>query len=118
MYEKLKFVLCDDSIYVAALLLFVGVISFGLGRQSVIQIDSEPQSAGIVFMENVQTSNSEPETFMDTKVEVVTSKSGTKYHLLDCPGASQIKDENKVYFTSTETAKAAGYTAAANCPGL
>ena len=49
---------------------------------------------------------------------VVGSKSGTKYHLPDCPGAKRIKPENLVSFETIAAAKAAGYTAAANCPGL
>ncbi len=49
---------------------------------------------------------------------VVASKSGTKYHLPDCPGAKQIKESNKISFASVSAARAAGYTPAANCPGL
>ncbi|KKW30802.1 MAG: hypothetical protein UY75_C0023G0006, partial [Parcubacteria group bacterium GW2011_GWC2_52_8c] len=37
---------------------------------------------------------------------LVASKSGSAYHLLNCPGAKQIKEENKVYFaTEGETAR-------------
>lgn len=46
---------------------------------------------------------------------IVASKKGTKYHLLSCPGASQIKEENKIYFNSVEDAEKAGYTRASNC---
>jgi methylphosphotriester-DNA--protein-cysteine methyltransferase len=48
----------------------------------------------------------------------VASKNGTKYHYPWCSGAKRIKDENKVWFDTVEQARAAGYTPAANCPGL
>ena len=50
--------------------------------------------------------------------QVVASKNGTKYHLPWCPGAKQIKDENKITFISAEEARVQGYTPAANCPEL
>jgi hypothetical protein len=52
------------------------------------------------------------------ETQLVGSKNGTKYHLVTYPGAKQIKEENKVYFDSIESARAAGYTPAANCKGL
>ena len=53
-----------------------------------------------------------------TEAFLVASKSGTKYHLLDCPGAKTIAEKNKIYFKSIVEAIAAGYTPAANCKGL
>jgi hypothetical protein len=63
------------------------------------------------------------ETLVDSVVpgtagNFVASKSGTKYHRADCPGASQIKPENKIFFATAAAAEQAGYTKAANCPGL
>jgi len=54
----------------------------------------------------------------DAGGKYVASKTGTKYHLPTCSGAKRINEENKVWFSSTEEAKAAGYTPATNCPGL
>lgn len=48
----------------------------------------------------------------------VASKKGQRYHLLQCPGAQQIAEENKIYFASKEEAESAGYSPARNCPGL
>lgn len=48
----------------------------------------------------------------------VASKTGTKYHLPTCAGAKQIKEENKVWFSTKEEAEAAGYTPATNCKGI
>lgn len=49
---------------------------------------------------------------------LVASVNGSKYHFPWCSGAQQIKDSNKLWFNSSEEAKASGYTAAANCKGL
>lgn len=50
--------------------------------------------------------------------QYVASKSGSRYYLPWCSGASRIKEENKVWFASKEEAEAAGYTPALNCKGL
>lgn len=122
MYEKLKSWLADDASFYAVLLVLVGVVSFGLGRQSVtstMMVGSE-QPARV----SLQQSFSPPVPVTEesnTPVAqqlVVASKSGSKYHLPDCPSASQIKADNKIEFASAQQAEAAGYTPAANCPGL
>ena len=45
----------------------------------------------------------------------VASKNGTKYYPIGCSGANRIKDENKVFFTSSKQAESAGYTRTATC---
>jgi hypothetical protein len=130
MLEKFKSFLANDTLFYGVLLILVAGASFGLGRQSVSVTDSQ----NIVIKQDKikeQTSavaNSVPTpavtetkdslTPTATPIVVVGSKAGTKYHLPDCPGAKQIKSDNLVTFESIDAAKAAGYTAAANCPGL
>jgi len=60
------------------------------------------------------------ETLPQTQIEknFVASSKGTKYHRLDCPGAQTIKAENKIYFSTEEDARKAGFTPAGNCPEL
>ncbi len=50
--------------------------------------------------------------------KVVASKRGTKYYLPRCAGAARTSDANKVWFESIEAARRAGYSPAANCPGM
>lgn len=50
--------------------------------------------------------------------QYVASQKGKKYHWPWCPGGKSIKEENKIWFNSREDAERAGYTPAANCPGL
>lgn len=136
MYEKFKSFLANDMAFTAVLLMLVGVVSFGLGRLSVqnpgyttptvVQTAAAPlaeSSSGVVFTEAptgtkaAVVPTTAPEGVLTTG-GVVGSKSGTKYHLPTCPGAKQIKAENKLFFESPAQARAAGYTPAANCPGL
>ena len=122
MLEKLKSLLADDALYFALLLVLVGVVSFGLGQRSVAgQSGGGPAAslpAGVTFSQAPTTTAVQPAPTPTPADQVVASRSGTKYHRLDCPGAAQIKDTNKVYFDSPALAQAAGYTPAANCPGL
>lgn len=120
MPEKLKSILTEDAYFYAIFLLLVAVVSFGLGRASVGGLNTHTQqsvfdTAGIKPL----IPNSEPQVANnDLGQAVIASKSGSKYHLASCPGATQIKDTNRIEFTSREAAEAAGYTPAANCPGL
>lgn len=127
MTEKLKSLLGDDLLFVSILLLLVGVIAFGLGRQSVGGVGVQFAQVGAAatpppavtlgtFTPPAATDSASSKT--EPRAAVVASKSGTKYHLPDCPGAKQMKEENKVWFDSATAATAAGYTPAANCPGL
>ncbi|MCA9354848.1 MAG: hypothetical protein KC877_04990 [Candidatus Kaiserbacteria bacterium] len=118
MNEKLKSWLADDSLYFVTLLILVGIVSFGLGQRSVAgELRPASPAAGVIFSEAPPMTEIVTESTQST-TQVVASRSGTKYHLLDCPGVAQIKEENKVYFESFALAEAAGYTPAANCPGL
>jgi hypothetical protein len=114
MMKKFKSFLSDDLVFTVLLVLLVGVVAFGLGRQSV--------SVGAQKMMPVATIRSEfemPTTSVSPLSEpLVASKSGSKYHLQSCPGATQIKPENVILFASVAEAVAAGYTPAANCPDL
>ena len=119
MLEKLKSILHEDAYFYAVLLVLVAVTSFGLGRNSIKTVPgiSMQTEMNISDMRSLTPAESS-ENDLSTNQKVVASKSGNKYHLLTCPGAKQIKEENLIEFTSPITAKAAGYAPAANCPGL
>lgn len=131
--EKLKSFIADESFYTAALLVMVALASFGLGRQSVIETESEKTLenkasvvlAGATLPATTMAPTPLPSAFtvesgseIEGSEEVVASKSGTKYHLPSCPGAKSIKPENLISFATRAEAEAAGYTPAANCKGL
>ena len=135
MNEKLKSLLLNDQLFYGFIVILVALASFGLGRASMADLieatpESQPTVAGKdasvppapVTTEKagaptVALASSRPAT-ATTATTYVASKSGTKYHLLTCPGAKSIKEENKVYFATVLEAEAAGYKPAANCPEL
>ncbi len=132
MYSKIKSVLANDMAFYSLVIIGVAVTSFGLGRLSV------PSLAAPLATVKGGTMDTTSRTLVPTSTmsapasalvastitnpasaqKLVASKSGSKYHFAWCPGAKQIKEANKVYFDSPAAARAAGYTPAANCPGL
>ena len=105
------------DIFLFTSIVLVSLISFGLGRLSVLWEPRLPLSV---------TTNPEVRAEIEKAAAlasqsgggVVASKNGSVYHLPDCPGALKIKPENKIEFGSIAEAQRAGYKPAGNCPGL
>lgn len=85
-----------EPLVLPAIVVLVGLSSFGLGRLSV--------------SENTAAASDTSEK------KLVASVSGTKYYLPSCSGALQIKEENRIWFDAAAQAQAAGYEPAENCP--
>lgn len=102
----------ENDLFIVLVLILVAIIGFALGRISAIKYSSQYKiNASSVDMPNLETLNQPASAF-------VGSKEGSVYHLISCPGAKSIKQENKIFFGDEEEAKRAGYRPAANCPGL
>ncbi|MBI2582871.1 hypothetical protein HYV98_01275 [Candidatus Azambacteria bacterium] len=114
-FERVKGHQEDISLAVAAVLISAG--SFFLGRLSTTMgTEKQPillSAPEAVFLPTVSSTSS-----LKTQGPYVASRNGKAYHLLTCPGAKQIKEENKLFFETREAAEAAGYQPAGNCPGL
>lgn len=119
--------------YTAAVIILVGLSSFGLGRLSAINDQQEPISierAGDATADtksklapitvNGQTDQTASVTQSGAAGgkggKIVASINGTKYYFPWC--ASNIADKNKIWFNSESEARAKGYQPAANCKGL
>ncbi len=123
------------DIFTAAVIFFIGISSFGLGRLSVLL----PQKEAIRFEDPAASDatdisyaplaaisqESASPNVSDTASPAalkngafVASKSGSVYYAVWCSGVSRIREENKVWFQTKEGAKAQGYRPAKNCPGL
>ncbi len=131
-----------ETLYLSALVFLVGLGSFGLGRLSAIWPQKEPITftewrnplegeKGVEKGQNgaikgdpisppggPQTGQTASAVNAITEGKYVASKKGTAYHYPWCPGAKQIKEENKIYFDTKEEAEKAGYKPAGNCEGL
>lgn len=94
-----------------AIVILLGLASFGLGRLSAME---EARQAVSIREANLD-SEARPIALGGL---VVTSRSGSTYHFPWCPGAQTMAERNKRWFESEEAARAAGYTPAKNCKGL
>ena len=107
------------------IIICVGMASFGLGMLAHTPLQDSPviidkSALGAVYEASEVATDKTPATSVSepgTK-QFVASKSGTRYHYPWCPSASQIKEENKIWFSTKEEAERAGYSPAKNCPGL
>jgi hypothetical protein len=124
---KFKGFFSNTEYLLAMLIIVVSLISFYLGRLSVGEgrdtLASVPMKAAVIEAKTPTTqeipSTTPPATEEKVVVETyVASRSGTKYHLPWCPGAKQIKEENKVWFATKADAEKAGYAPASNCKGI
>jgi hypothetical protein len=127
MWQTIKELLADDAFFYTLLIVLVGAVSFGLGQRSALvygEGEQVQQAAAVVTPARdaagrAATPPAPTNTASPSPVAtVVVSKNGTRYHLPDYPGAKQISEQNLISFESITAAQAAGYTAAANCPGL
>ncbi|MFZ2763974.1 MAG: hypothetical protein WAX80_03000, partial [Minisyncoccia bacterium] len=121
----------SKKLFLPVTIILVAVLSFGIGRLSVV---GEREAIRIEYDQELTTNDLQPTTNTSQTASVINSikkpapleasklsngvvgsKNGTKYHYSYCSGAKQIKEENKIVFSSPEVAQAAGYTLAANC---
>jgi hypothetical protein len=94
-----------------AIVILVGLASFGLGRLSAFEEAKPAISVRQAAAASAPVSS-------QTGGLVVASKKGSAYHFPWCSGAQSIAEGNKVWFESEEAARAAGYSPAKNCKGL
>ena len=107
---------------VLLLVFFLSLASFGLGRLSALEsvrlpvtvYKAQTATAAVPVVQRTQKAE-EP---IPTGGQYVASKSGSAYYFPWCGGADRITEANKVWFSSEEAAKAAGYRPAKNCKGL
>lgn len=119
-----------SKIFLSLFILLISILSFGLGRLSKnttnfdIVIKYDPKMTLIENNEkSIYTGAGKSEIQSLPKANsnfsgdglVIASKNGSKYHHIHCPGAKQIKEENKIEFASARDAEASGYTLAGNC---
>ncbi|RJQ30951.1 hypothetical protein C4572_03260 [Candidatus Parcubacteria bacterium] len=131
----------QKDLYLAAVLLLVAAISFGLGWLSKIREQKIP-----ITIEMGSSEASEPAPISDARVGgsdtesrngsrqnsnaaaaaatmaadkiFVASKNGKKYYYAWCASVKTIKEPNRVWFSTQAEAEKAGYQPAENCKGL
>lgn len=122
------------DVVTVAIIVTVGLASFGLGRLSALESLRDPVritgsvantlrqplsgSTDGVSGETESVESDSDFANVNQGGKVLGSKNGTKYHFPWCSGAQRIKEENKRWFDTVASARAAGYSPAANCKGL
>lgn len=120
------------ELYLAAVIILVAVISFGLGRLSKIREEKTPITITETPLStsNVDSGKTSNKNVTEKMLEqnfgniaqspkiFVASKNGKKYYYAWCESANVIKEQNRVWFSAKDEAEKAGYTPAANCRGL
>jgi len=106
LLQKNKKVLLMFSVFTASFL-------FGYLGYAFVRVRSEtPMIYSTPYNANLQD-------FYAQKAPLfVASINSDKYHFVSCSGAKRIKEENKIYFFSTEEAERRGYTPTKNCKEL
>lgn len=117
--EKIKGGAETGDIAFVFIVILVGTASFGLGRLSVQpeEFEGSPEKVVIVGVSSKDQSQGSltPMSVDLGEKKYVASRNGTKYYAKDCSGANNIKEENKVWFSSSEEAEMAGYEKSSTC---
>ena len=104
----------------SVILVLTCLTSFGLGRLSVpktLETDTVSIIGNVSSYEEIGGSEKGGGygSSYSTGGAYVASRSGTKYYLPTCSGASRIKEENKIWFNSESEAENAGFTKSSTC---
>lgn len=94
-----------------AIVLLLGLASFGLGRLSALE-EAKPA----VSIREAPAASGPTEMYMGGLF--VASKKGSAYHYPWCSGAQTITAQNRIWFADEDDARRAGYHPAGNCKGL
>ena len=90
-----------DDLFIAILIVLLGLASFGLGKLSVIEVQKTPISISSKETNVLDSTSTNNYLYQSTTASTSTgqgivfgSKSGTKYYYPWCSGANRIKPEN------------------------
>jgi hypothetical protein len=113
------------DLFVLACVILIGLISYNLGRSHALKKTSLRVEEGTLVYDARSGENEGSSALTanaaqaakprDPRVVVSKSSKGKVYHFTWCPGAKQIKEENKIWFATEAEAQKAGYTLAGNC---
>jgi hypothetical protein len=102
------------DVAIIAIIVFVGIGAFGLGRLSV-RSNAEKDVDLVQIIGSVERIDESMAKESQETGNYVASRNGTKYYPSGCASANRISDENKVYFDTKEEAINSGYSASSTC---
>ncbi|MBE6824239.1 MAG: MBL fold metallo-hydrolase [Ruminococcaceae bacterium] len=96
-----------------------GILTYRTDELGTIIASSDKNSVKFHFaketVQNKTESKDDSNTNDDSKSSYIGNSNSKKFHLSSCDGASDMKEQNKVYFNSKEEAQSNGYTPCKNC---
>ena len=125
--EKIKSFIKSDTgkdILIVLIVILVGLGSFELGRLSKdanssgikleypAGIEAQNQAGSAIL--GLETTNPETNSKPSEKAFFASNR-GSKYYPAGCAGGKTIKQENRVYFATSEDAERAGYELSSSC---
>lgn len=128
--EKIKQFMESEKgkdILTVAIVILVGLASFGLGRLSKetlspgIKIEYPTQESNAIEAQGINSYNSSNTSIFFAKTQTVNSGNyfasnrGQKYYPVGCSAGKTIKQENRIYFATSAEAEKAGYTLSSSC---
>jgi len=131
--EKIKHFIQSEKgkdILIIIIVILVGLSSFQLGRLSKentsnngIRIEYPLNDQNIPLETNLSqiNSNNTPKTTQINQIKTqatgnyFASKRGKKYYPVGCSAGNTIKQENKIYFSTSTDAEKAGYELSGSC---
>ena len=99
----------NKDVFLILLFILGSFSSFNFGKLSQIEEKSK------IKIEALSIQKIEENIIFTNKSNIFASKNGKKYYYPWCIGASRIKMENRVYYSSSEEAENSGKTIASNC---
>lgn len=106
----------QEEVFLVLIVVICTLTGFGLGRLSKLADGKTPII--IELPDKMGMANKTSANLSNSIGKYVASKNGTKYYFPWCDGVKKISPKNIVEFISKEEAESAGFTKAANCPGL
>lgn len=123
--EKIKYFIESDKgkdILTVVIVILVGLGSFGIGRLSKenyasgIKIEYPNQKANAIeSFESVKSIVPSQNTLQKNSQNYFASKRGSKYYSVDCSSGKTIKEENRIYFSSSIEAEKSGFELSSSC---
>ena len=105
------------DVLVIIIIILVGLGSFELGRLSKdsstpgIKIEYPNQEANVISSADENLSDAKN----STSGNFFASSKGSKYYSISCSAGKTIKQENRIYFMTSEEAEKAGYMLSSSC---
>lgn len=121
--EKIKQFLESDKgkdILIIIIIILVGLGSFELGRlsknsSSGLKIEYPSQESNVLESINQNSAKLAQNSIRSTSGNFFASNRGTKYYSLGCSAGKTIKEENRIYFSTSTQAESAGYQLSTSC---